>query len=68
MGSDIVSLCLVVGVNIKEFANQTSYLMGFFLFRRRATIQTVSPATLHGQANARATGCAYIERFDRTAQ
>jgi hypothetical protein len=68
MGSDIVSLCLVAAINIKEFANQTPYRMGFFLFRRRATIQTVSPATLHGQANARATGCAYIERFDRTAQ
>jgi len=48
----------VVGIIISEFANQTSYLMRFFHFRRRATLQTVSPATLHGQANARATGCA----------
>jgi len=56
MGSDLVFLCLVVGIIISEFANQTSYFMRFFHLRRRATIQTVGPATLHGQANARATG------------
>ena len=68
MGSELFSYVWVVAGKHKRMTIQTSYLMGFFLFRRRATIQTVSPATLHGQANARATGCAYIERFDRTAQ
>jgi len=48
MRSELFFYVWVVVGKHKRMTNQTSYLMGFFLFRRRATIQTVHPATLHG--------------------